>query len=65
MNDSVHETYFGLKHEMESGPISKQINQQTAQFDLRVVKTRKYLNQFPYLMNVFFLNPQTVFVLCC
>lgn len=48
---------------MESGPISKQINQQTAQFDLRVVKIRKYPTQFPCLMNVFFF-PKSPDCLC-
>ena len=29
MDETRYEVYFGLKHEMESSPVPKQINQQT------------------------------------
>lgn len=41
MDESGCEAYFGLKHEMESSPVLKQMNQQTNQFDLRGAQTSK------------------------
>lgn len=46
----MHEAYCCLKHEMESSPVPKQINQQAVTFDVGDSEASNISNQFPKLI---------------